>query len=31
MLAAWLLPKLWRAIRRVWRRLRGPAQPLPAS
>ncbi|HSX61693.1 MAG TPA: DUF4126 domain-containing protein [Tahibacter sp.] len=25
LLAAWLLPKLWRALRRVWHRLRGPA------
>lgn len=24
LLAAWLLPKLWRALRRVWQRLRSP-------
>lgn len=32
LLAAWLLPRLWRAIRRVWQRLRGsPPPPLPAG
>jgi len=30
LLAAWLLPKLWRALRALWRRLRGSAAPVPA-
>lgn len=28
-LAAWLLPKIFRGLRVLWRRLRGPIAPLP--
>lgn len=31
MFAIWLLPKLWRALRRVWQRLRGPAPGAAAA
>ncbi|MCQ4165907.1 DUF4126 domain-containing protein [Tahibacter harae] len=27
----WLLPKLWRVLRKVWRRLRGPGEVQPAT
>jgi hypothetical protein len=31
LLAVWLLPKLWRALRRVWRRLRGQPGSMAAA
>jgi hypothetical protein len=31
LLAIWLLPKLWRALRRVWRRLRGQPRGMAAA